>query len=210
MDKKKAYVEIREEEYVPKNLYFRLSRRISAKYFLGYYFVVLFIMIILGILFLNAVYMTRNYIINGDDFWEDYLKNDFNLNLQFFNAFTGVFLICVAVFSIMNNILIIGHIYAGGLKKRLNYANYIFLFFQVVVFLYSLITLCMFKLLIFLYIILFFFSFFNLLNAIIYFLLIRRCTRRENAFMLSIRRMEAHKQEYYNEYISRRGAANIN
>lgn len=200
---------VKEEDYVPKNLYLRLSRRVSAKYFLGYYFVVLFVMIILGILFLNAVYITRYYIINGDDFWEEYSKKDFNLNLQFFNAFTGVFLICIAVFSIMNNILIMGHIYAGGLKKRLNYANYIFLFFQVVLFLYSFIVLCMFKLLIYLYIILFVFSFYNLLNAIIYFLLIRRCTMRENAFMLSIRRMEAHKQEYYNEYISGKNAQKI-
>ena len=54
---------IDEIKYVPKNLYLRLSRRKSAKYFIAYYFAVLIIMAILGILFLNSVYLTRHYII---------------------------------------------------------------------------------------------------------------------------------------------------
>ena len=160
-------------------------------------------MIILGIFFLHSVYMTRNYIINGDTYWEEAMKHSGYLNLQFFNAFTGIFLICVAVFSIMNNILIMGHIYSGGLKKRVKYANYIFLFFQIVLFIYCFVIFCVFKVMTFLYPILFVFAFYNLLNSIIYFMLIKRCTRRENAFMLSIRRMEGHKEEYRQEYISR-------
>ena len=200
---------IDEIKYVPKNLYLRLSRRKSAKYFIGYYFAVLIIMAIIGVLFLNSVYMTRNYIFNGDKFWEKIQKDSSLLRVQSFSAFTGVFLCCIAAFSTMNNILVIGHINAGGLKRRLQYANYVFLFFQIVLFIYSTAMLIMFTNLISLYIVLFVFSFYNLLNSIIYFLLIRRCLRRENLFMLSIRRMEAHKAEFYQEYLSKNGLKEI-
>ena len=196
-------------KYVPKNLYLRLSRRKSAKYFIGYYFAVLIIMAIIGVLFLNSVYMTRNYIFNGDKFWEKIQKDSSLLRVQSFSAFTGVFLCCIAAFSTMNNILVVGHINAGGLKRRLQYANYVFLFFQIVLFIYSTAMLIMFTNLISLYIVLFVFSFYNLLNSIIYFLLIRRCLRRENLFMLSIRRMEAHKAEFYQEYLSKNGLKEI-
>ena len=67
----------------------------------------------------------------------------------------------------------------------------------------------MFTNLIFLYPLLFVFAFYNLLNSIIYFLLIRRCLRRENLFMLSIRRMENHKNEFYQEYLSKNGLKEI-
>ena len=200
---------IDEIKYVPKNLYLRLSRRKSAKYFIGYYFAVLIIMAIIGVLFLNSVYMTRNYIFNGDKFWEKIQKDSSLLRVQSFSAFTGVFLCCIAAFSTMNNILVVGHINAGGLKRRLQYANYVFLFFQIVLFIYSTAMLIMFTNLISLYIVLFIFSFYNLLNSIIYFLLIRRCLRRENLFMLSIRRMEAHKAEFYQEYLSKNGLKEI-
>ena len=200
---------IDEIKYVPKNLYLRLSRRKSAKYFIGYYFAVLIIMAIIGVLFLNSVYKTRNYIFNGDKFWEKIQKDSSLLRVQSFSAFTGVFLCCIAAFSTMNNILVVGHINAGGLKRRLQYANYVFLFFQIVLFIYSTAMLIMFTNLISLYIVLFVFSFYNLLNSIIYFLLIRRCLRRENLFMLSIRRMEAHKAEFYQEYLSKNGLKEI-
>ena len=200
---------IDEIKYVPKNLYLRLSRRKSAKYFIGYYFAVLIIMAIIGVLFLNSVYMTRNYIFNGDKFWEKIQKDSSLLRVQSFSAFTGVFLCCIAAFSTTNNILVVGHINAGGLKRRLQYANYVFLFFQIVLFIFSTAVLIMFTNLISLYIVLFVFSFYNLLNSIIYFLLIRRCLRRENLFMLSIRRMEAHKAEFYQEYLSKNGLKEI-
>ena len=92
--------------YLPKNLYLRLTRRYSSKYFVIYYFFIIFIKIILGVLFLNAVYVTRNYLIDPDKFWEKTLKKDKYLSLQSYCAFTGIFLICSSIFSIMNNALI--------------------------------------------------------------------------------------------------------
>lgn len=195
--------------YLPKNLYLRLTRRYSSKYFVIYYFFIIFVKIILGVLFLNAVYVTRNYLIDPDKFWEKTLKKDKYLSLQSYCAFTGIFLICSSIFSIMNNALITSHIYFGGLKRRLQYANYAFLILQVLLFLYSSITLIRFDNIISLFIILFVFSFFNLLTSIILFMLIRRSYRRENPFMLSIRRMEAHVEEYYQDYLSKNNIKQI-
>ena len=109
----------------------------------------------------------------------------------------------------MNNALITSHIYFGGLKRRLQYANYAFLILQVLLFLYSSITLIRFDNIISLFIILFVFSFFNLLTSIILFMLIRRSYRRENPFMLSIRRMETHVEEYYQDYLSKNNIKQI-
>ena len=186
-----------------KNEYLRLTRRYSAKYFVIYYFFIIIIKLILGILFLNSVYVTRHYIINPDKFWEKTFKNDSLLNLQSYCAFTGIYLICNSIFSIMNNILITIHIYCGGLKRRLQYANIVFIIFQIVLFIYSLFTLIKFTSLISLFIILFIFSVFNLLTSIIYFILVKRVLRRENLYMLSIRRMESHASEYYQEYLQK-------
>ena len=189
--------------YMKKNLYLRLTRRYSAKYFVIYYFFIIVIKIILGILFLNSVYVTRNYIINPDKFWDKTLKNDGLLSLQSYCAFTGIYLICNSIFSIMNNSLITIHIYYGGLKRRLQYANIVFIIFQIVLFVYSFFTLIKFTNLISLFIFLFIFSVFNLLTSIIYFILVKRVLRRENLYMLSIRRMESHASEYYQEYLQK-------
>ena len=109
----------------------------------------------------------------------------------------------------MNNILVVVHVYYGGLQRRLQVANYIFIIFQSCLFVYSFIMLIMFKGLITLFPALFVFSIFNFLSAIIYFLLLRRSYRRENPFMLSIDRMERHKNEYYQEYLSKKDLNDI-
>ena len=189
---------------VPLILYLRLSRRNSVKYFIIYYFVLLLGMTVFGILFLNSVYVTRHYIVNPDKFWKQVLEHNYLLSLQKYCAFTGIFLICLSVFLIMNNILVVVHVYYGGLQRRLQVANYIFIIFQSCLFVYSLIMLIMFKGLITLFPALFVFSILNFLSAIIYFLLLRRSYRRENPFMLSIDRMERHKNEYYQEYLSKK------
>ena len=194
---------------VPLILYLRLSRRNSVKYFIIYYFVLLLGMTVFGILFLNSVYVTRHYIVNPDKFWKQVLEHNYLLSLQKYCAFTGIFLICLSVFLIMNNILVVVHVYYGGLQRRLQVANYIFIIFQSCLFVYSFIMLIMFKGLITLFPALFVFSIFNFLSAIIYFLLLRRSYRRENPFMLSIDRMERHKNEYYQEYLSKKDLNDI-
>ena len=157
-----------------KNLYLRLTRRYSARNFVLYYFFIVIIKIILGILFLNSVYVTRHYIINPDKFWEKTFKNDSLLNLQSYCAFTGSYLICNSIFLFILNIFITLHIYCGGLKRRLQYANIVFIIFQSALFIYSIYTLIKFTNLIYLFIILIIFSSINLIVSIIYFILVQK------------------------------------
>ena len=172
------------------NLVINLTRRYRAKNFVIYYFFIIIIKIIIGILFLNSVYVTRNYIINPDKFWDKTLKNDGLLNLQSYCAFTGIYLICNSIFLIINNIIITIHIHYGGLKRRLQYANIVFIIFQTFLFIYSTYAFSKFTNLISLFIILFGFSFFNLILSIIYFLLIEIILLKEkNDYILSINEM---------------------
>ena len=186
-----------------KHLREKLLRRYNVKNFVIYYFFIIIIKVILGIVFLNAVYVTRNYIINPDKFWDKTFNNDSLLNLQSYCGFTGIYLICNSIFLIINNFLITFQIYCGGLKRKLLYANIVFIIFQITLFVYSVFTLVKFTNLISLFIILFIFSFFNILTSIIYFMLVKRVLRRENLYMLSIRRMESHASEYYQEYLQK-------
>ncbi len=177
--------------YLKKNLYLRLTRRYSAKYFVIYYFFIIIIKLILGILFLNSVYVTRHYIINPDKFWDKTFKNDGLLNLQSYCAFTGSYLICNSIFLFILNIFITLHIYCGGLKRRLQYANIVFIIFQSALFIYSIYTLIKFTNLIYLFIILIIFSSINLIVSITYFILVQKVLLIEKQdYMSSISEIE--------------------
>ena len=174
-----------------KNEYLRLTRRYSARNFVLYYFFIIIIKIILGIVFLNSVYVTRHYIINPDKFWEKTFKNDSLLNLQSYCAFTGSYLICNSIFLFILNIFITLHIYCGGLKRRLQYANIVFIIFQSALFIYSIYTLIKFTNLIYLFIILIIFSSINLIVSITYFILVQKVLLIEKQdYMSSISEIE--------------------
>jgi hypothetical protein len=174
-----------------KNEYLRLTRRYSARNFVLYYFFIIIIKIILGIVFLNSVYVTRHYIINPDKFWDKTFKNDGLLNLQSYCAFTGSYLICNSIFLFILNIFITLHIYCGGLKRRLQYANIVFIIFQSALFIYSIYTLIKFTNLIYLFIILIIFSSINLIVSITYFILVQKVLLIEKQdYMSSISEIE--------------------
>ena len=91
----------------------------------------------------------------------------------------------------MNNILITIHIYCGGLKRRLQYANIVFIIFQSALFIYSIYTLIKFTNLIYLFIILIIFSSINLIVSIIYFILFQKVLLIEKQdYMSSISEIE--------------------
>ena len=174
-----------------KNEYLRLTRRYSARNFVLYYFFIIIIKIILGIVFLNSVYVTRHYIINPDKFWDKTFKNDGLLNLQSYCAFTGSYLICNSIFLFILNIFITLHIYCGGLKRRLQYANIVFIIYQSALFIYSIYTLIKFTNLIYLFIILIIFSSINLIVSITYFILVQKVLLIEKQdYMSSISEIE--------------------
>ena len=194
-----------QKDYLPKLLYLRLSRRKNVYYFCIYYFFLCFIFLIFCLLFFNATYVTRNYIINPQKFWEKSFKDPFLLRLQRYCALLAIYILCSTVFAIMLNIVILLHIVKGGLKRRLQFSNYIFYFSQIVTFIVCLLVLIIFKDLITLIPIIFTFSLFNLFAATIYFMLLRRSLKRENLYLLSLDKMKKHKEEYKEEYLSKIG-----
>ena len=193
-----------EEDYIPKILDLRLKRRKSAKYFSIYFFVIIAFYIIFGIIFFCTTYVTRYFIYDPDLFWAINMENPNLLKLQRFSASAGMFLVCSSIFAIMDNIVIYYHIIKGGLKRRLQYANYIFFFIQVFSFIFCLYGICAYRNLIVIFPIIFSYSSFALISSIIYFIIIKRSLNVENLFLLSIERMILHQKNLKDQYSSKK------
>ena len=193
-----------EDDYIPKILNLRLERRKSLKYFSLYFFILNILYIIFGILFFYATYVTRYFISDPDKFWSINMEKPYLLKLQRFTAAAGMFLFCSSIFSIMDNIVIVYHIIKGGLKRRLNYANYILFFLQVFSFIFCLYGICSYKNIIIIFPIIFSYSSFALIASIIYFMSIRKCLSSENLFLLSIERMQILQKNMKEEYSSKK------
>ena len=190
-----------EEDYIPRILSLRIIFRKNVKYFSIYFFILCILYFIFGICFFHATYLTRYYIFNPDEFWSYNMERPYLLKLQRFCAGAGMYLICTTIFSIMDNIIIYLHTIKGGLRRRLQYANYIFFFLQLCSFIFCLYGIYFYRNIIILFPFIFGYSIFTLIAAIIYFLLIRRCLSRENLFLLSIERMEKFLKEYKDDFL---------
>ena len=190
-----------EEDYIPRILSLRIIFRKNVKYFSIYFFILCILYFIFGICFFHATYLTRYYIFNPDEFWSYNMERPYLLKLQRFCAGAGMYLICTTIFSIMDNIIIYLHTIKGGLRRRLQYANYIFFFLQLCSFIFCLYGIYFYRNIIILFLFIFGYSIFTLIAAIIYFLLIRRCLSRENLFLLSIERMEKFLKEYKDDFL---------
>lgn len=190
-----------DEDYIPRMLSLRLILRKSVKYFSIYFFLLQTFYFIFSICFFHATYMTRNYIFDPDEFWAYNMERPHLLKLQRFCAGAGMYLICTTIFSIMDNLIIYLHIIKGGLKRRLQYANYIFFFLQLCSFIFCLYGIYAYRKIIILFPFIFGYSTFTLIAAIIYFLLIKRCLVRENLFLLSNERMIKFLKEYKEDYM---------
>ena len=188
-----------EEDYIPKIIDIRLTRRKSVKYFSLYFFILNIIYIIFGILFFFATYVTRYFISDPDLFWSINMEKPYLLKLQRFTAGAGMYLICSSIFSIMDNIVIYFHVKKGGLKRRIQYANFIFLFLQVFSFIFCLYGILSYRIIIIIFPIIFIYSFFNLIAGIIYFMLIKRSLNVENLFLLSIERLALYQKNFKEE-----------
>ena len=185
-----------EEDYIEKILNLRLTSRKSVKKFSKYSFLLKIFYFIFGLIFLCATYVTRYFIIDPDKFWSICMERQYLLKLQRFCAATGMFLVCSSIFSIMDNIVIYFHIIKGGLRRRLQYANYILFFVQIISFIFCLYGICMYKNLIILFPLIFSYASFNLIASIIYFILIKKSLNGENLFLLSIEGMIKHKKNF--------------
>jgi len=187
--------------YMPKLLIVRLRRRLNIKYFSVIFFLYNIILLILGIFYIDASSNTRRYINNGDDFWNFYFENKIrNKELPLFFSFTGMLVIFSTSFNIMNGLVILKHIFKGGLKIRLSLAIYTTTIIQIINFGFSFYIIIKYSKAINLNILLLIINGFHLIITIVFFYYTRKIIVKEDDFMLSLSALLQHKKDYFNEY----------
>jgi hypothetical protein len=191
------------EKAVPKSLLSRMYYRqmsiiaVSSFMFLSLMFAgigVLFIISISNIHHYSAMHIT--------DFWNFYNENDIKAKeVPLTATFSGIFLIGVAVFNLMNFIVILKHLVRGGLKMRLSFFNYIVLILHIVLLGYSLIPFVKHMGMLWLNWAILILGGLGVINAIFLFYLLNRLIRIENPYLLPISMIKKHRQEFIDDYV---------
>jgi len=187
--------------YLPKILYNRINRRTSTKILSIFFFIYNILLIALGIIYIQASSDTRNYIANGDDFWD--FINQMNLKskeISLVCAFTGMLIAVSSAFNLINGIVILKHIFRGGLKIRLTLCSYACLTLQILNFCFSFFIIVRYRLTLYLNVFYIGITISNLFltGAIFYF--IKKLVKIESDYMLPLEILMKHKFNYFEEY----------
>ena len=208
-DNKQKSNEMNEDEnYFAKIVQIRLYHRKRVKKFSILIFISQSIYFIFGVMFFVAAYITRFFIYDPDEFWNQIMNRPFLLKLQKFCAGGGLYLCLFSLFSIMDNIVIYILLNKGGLKRRLQYDIYILLILEIINICCSLYSICCFRNILILFSLYFIHSIFALVMTIIYFILIRKSWKSENLFFLSIERLSKYL-EYIEEFQRAKNIKNV-
>jgi len=187
--------------YLPKLLIARIKRRENIKGFSIVFFLYNIILLIIGIFYLDASATTRKYIRNGDDFWNFIFESKIrSKELSLLFAFTGVFVIFSTCFNIMNGIVILKHIFKGGLKVRLSFCIYATTVIQVFNFGLAFFIILSYRLVVILNILLIVLNLFHLLITIFFFYFTRKIIVKEEDYMSPLKTLLQHKLDYFREY----------
>lgn len=212
MYEEKEIKEIDSQLYIPRLLYLRLTRREVLKTMTIISIFVNVALFILGFVFLDSVYFTRNYIGSGDAFWDNFKVNGFQNNqIQTVCAFTSVYTILNSFLIIVNDFVTLYHAHYGGLRKRLILAQWFNKILQTLMFIYSIIAIAALKSIIVLFPIYIAFCAAGEISSLIIFIISGKVTRKELDYMLPLQLMQLHKEEYYQDYLKKRKAViNLN
>ena len=193
--------------YIPRLLYLRMTRRKILRYLSILSFLINSSLFILGFIFLDCVYNTRSYIPNGDYFWDAFqVKNLSSNQIQIYCSFTAVYTILSSFFLNMNNVVIFYHAHFGGLRKRLTLAKWINKLLQAVLFIYSIIPIVVFSNILILFPIYIALNGLAEVISVFIFILCGKVFRKELVHMLPYELMVHHKDEYYQEYLTKKKA----
>ncbi len=187
--------------FMPKLLIARLRRRMNIKYFSIVFFLYNIILLIIGIFYIDASSFTRKYINDADDYWNFYFENKIrNKEIPLVFSFTGILVIISTSFNIMNGLVILKHIFRGGLRTRLSFAIYTTTIIQAINFGFSFYIIIKYNQIINLNILLLILNGFHLVITIILFYFTKKIISKEDDFMLSLSVLNKHKIDYFNEY----------
>ncbi len=204
--------EIDSQLYLPRLLYLRMSRRNNLK---GTSIICIFynfFLLVIGFFLLDGAWTTRSYIGNGDAFWDIFKVKAIGDNeIQMYAAFSGIFAIFLSGFNWMNLGVILYHAHFGGLRIRLAFAHYIYLAMNALMFIWSIVPIAKFVDLITLFPAYLALNIGNLILTIVFIILSTKVVRKELEYMLPFELMRHHKDEYYQEYLTKKLALiNVN
>jgi hypothetical protein len=200
--------EIDSQLYLPRLLYLRLNRRERLKGVTITCMVYNFFLLIIGFVFVDCIWDTRSYLgVTGDEFWETHKVNETNDGeVQLISAFTGILTLVSSFYNIMNLSVILYHTHNGGLLIRLKFAQWVYLVLNIIIFGYSIIPIALYSITVILFPIYIALMSINLIICVIFIILSTKVTRKELEYMLPISLMKTHKDEYYQEYLTKKKA----
>jgi hypothetical protein len=191
------------EKAVPKSLVNRLYYRQMGLAAIIPFIILSLVYIGIGILFFESSSNVFTYsAMSINQFWDYYQTNGIkSKEVPLTATFSGIFLICVAAFNIMNFCVMIKHLVRGGLKTRLSFMNYIVLILHIVLLGYSLIPFLKHGGMLFLNWIILILGGLGVINACFLFYWILHLTRIENPYLIPMAMMKKHRQEFMDEFI---------
>lgn len=193
--------------YIPRLLYLRITRRNLLKLVSVTLIVANLIFLILGFIFIDAVYTTRKYIIGGNDFWDSFkVRNLGDGEIQYFCAFTGIFTLLTAAFNIMNQGVILKHAHFGGLRIRLAFYQWIHLIINVIMFIYSIIPLAKLTNLVKPFPAYLTLNIINFILSIVFIIFSTKLVRKEIPYMIAMKILLKHRDEYYYDFVKKKKA----
>lgn len=190
--------------YLPKILMLRLKRRDLMQIFLIIYSIINIHLFIECGLFFHAAFNTNKYVTNGDEFWDLYRVQKLrNKEIPYICGFAGTVCASVGVLNWMNTIVCYRHMLKGGLKTRIVFMNYFHIAINTLLLICSAIPIGKYGRVVRLFPPFIILGVFNLIVVYFFFWLNRRVLKRESPFMLPMKIMMQHREEYFKEYCER-------
>jgi hypothetical protein len=202
---KEKETEIDCQLYIPRLLHLRLTRREILKTLCWLNIFINISLFIFGFIFLDTIWNTRSYIYNGNEFWDSFKVKDLKENqIQLHCSFAAIITISSSFFIEINNIVLLYHAHYGGLKIRIKLAQWTNKILQGVLFIYSIIPVATFNSILIIFPVYFAFSLLAEISSIFIFILCGKVFRKELDYMLPLEVLYKHKEEYYQEYLTKK------
>jgi hypothetical protein len=193
------------EKFLPKLLMTRLHFRELTTVILAFYSLFSILYLTLGVVYIDSAFDSYKYsAYRIPEFWAKYNEGNIkNKEIQLLASFSGIFSICLAVFSFMCCAVMLKHILKGGLKMRLEAVNFVNIIVQSIMFGYSILPIARHPGFNLLNYILFPISAINIAATILLFVYIKRIVNSESEYLLSLGILYQHRREYWDDYLKK-------
>lgn len=196
---------------IPRTLLSRMLYRHLSLITIYIFIVLSFFYIGIGVLFLDSVLNVNRYsAMTIIEFWDFSVTNGIkSKEVPLTATFSGIFLICLAVFNLMNFGVIIKHLVRGGLRARLKFFNNMILVLHIMLVGYSLFPFIKHGGMLFLNWAILILGGLGFILSIFLFIFLVKLTNIENMYLVPISVMKRHKQEFIDDYVKQQSQGNM-